>query len=804
MPVGVVFGVAALVALALLLGAAAVRTRIRHVSAQNRLLSALVDSSSDAIASLDREGRVTSWNSGAERMFGYSRQEILGKSYQVIVPPEDLATFKSNFQAIREGSGHLDASETIRVAKDGRRVEVSLSAFSVIGGGATVSGAIIRDLATQRRAEEALREMQQRLQAVLDNSPNMIYLKDPDGRFVMVNHRLADLLERPAREIVGKTVYDVYPPHIADAFAEGDRIVLESGVAFEREERVVFPHGDRVTINNKFPLRGPDGKVELICGIATDVTARRQAEDDLREVQWQLQGILENAFTSIYLKDLEGHYLLVNQELGELLGHPSTELLGRTTYDLLPPETAARLTSHDRDVLDSGTPITQEVTLPLAGGDRVILSNKFPLRGRDGTVRYLGGISLDITDRKRAETALASATAAADAANRAKSEFVSRMSHELRTPLNVILGFGQLLQLDELRPDQEEALGHILSAGTHLLDLINDALDISRVESGRVSLSLEPVDLAIFCRETMQLLAPLATASSVRLEGPGLEPNEHWVTADRQRLKQILLNLVSNAIKYNHQGGSVTISCAMTEKGASRCAVADNGPGIPPEKLDRMFTPFDRLGAEGSGIEGTGLGLALTKRLVEAMGGIIGFESGNSGGATFWIDLLPAERPGSVDAGHPAPAIAPTPGPSGRKVIVYIEDSLANVELIESLLARWNNVTVIPAMQGRMGLDLARQHRPNLVILDLNLPDVSGEDVLRELKSDQTTSSIPVVIVSADANPQQVDRLKAAGAVAYFTKPFNVPELLDTLARELGTVTGTVPTRRDGGHRVSM
>ncbi len=789
MAVAVVAVVAALVALVLLLGGAVALTKIRRVSVQNRLLSAIVDSSSDALISIDREGRVTSWNSAAEQMFGYSRAEIIGKAYEVLVPPDDLATFRSSLQATGEGSGPLAARETVRMARDGRRVEVSLSAFTVIGGGTTVSGAILRDLTAQRRAENTLRETQQRLQAILDNSPNLIYLKDVEGRFVMVNRQLAELLECPPGEVVGKTAYDLFPSEVADTFAESDRIVLASRASFEREERVIFPRGERVTINSKFPLFGLDGTLEFICGIATDMTARRQAEDDLRELQWQLQGIMENTFTSMYVKDLEGRYTLVNHELEELLGRPASEILGQTAHDLLPPETAAHLTAHDREAVEAEMSITHEVTLAVPGGDRVVLSNKFPLRGRDGTIQYLGGIALDITDRKRVESALASATAAADAANRAKSEFLSRMSHELRTPLNVVLGFGQLLQLDDLRPDQEEAVGHILNAGTHLLDIINDALDISRVESGRVSLSLEPVELATFCRETTQLLRPLADASGIRIEEPAPQADEPWVTADRQRLKQILLNLISNAIKYNHQGGLVTISWAMTETGTLRCAVADTGPGIAPEKHHRVFTPFDRLGAEGTGIEGTGLGLALTKRLVEAMGGAIGFESDAGSGATFWIDLLPAVRPGSVQAGEAIRGISAAPaGPSQPKVIVYIEDSLANVDLMEFLLARWTNVTVIPAMQGRMGLDLVRQHHPDLVLLDLNLPDLPGEEVLRALKSDPATSGITVVVASADATPQQIERLMAAGATEYFTKPFNVPRLLEALARELGAV----------------
>jgi len=770
-----------------------------HVS--QALHNAIFDSSSDAIVSIDREGLVTSWNHGAGRMFGYSREEILGKAYDVIVPPEDLETFRSNFQAIREGSGHVDARETIRVAKDGRRVTVSLSAFPVIGGGASVSGAIMRDLTAQRRAEGALRETQQRLQAVLDNSPNMIYLKDPEGRFLQVNRQLRQHMDRTEDEIIGKTVFEMYPPETAEKFAEDDRLVLATGAPVEREIKVEFRAGARVVISNKFPLVDPDGNVQLICGISTDVTDRKQAEDDLRELQWQLQGIMENSFTSIHVKDLEGHYLLVNQQQEKLLGHPASEILGRTAYDLLPPETAASLTEREREVIESGPSLTQEVTLPFPSGDRVVLSNKFPLRGRDGTVRYVGGIALDITDRKRMERALASATAAAEVANRAKSEFLSRMSHELRTPLNVVLGFAQVLQLNELRPEQDEAVTHILVAGRHLLDLIDEVLDISRIEAGRLALSIELLNAQEIVDDVVTLMQPLARDQGISVEVAATE-GDCYVMADRQRLKQVLLNLLSNAIKYNRENGLVTVRCMRGDAGYTRILVTDTGYGIASNQLVHLFQPFERLGAEATGVQGTGLGLALSNQLVAAMQGTIGMESVLDVGSTFWVQL-PTPGETQLAGGGPAevtetalPVDERTKVGTSLYTVLLIEDTLSNLNLVERLLSRWPGVTLIPAMQGRLGLELARQYHPDLVLLDLHLPDLSGERVLSELKADPATRDISVIVVSADATAGQVERLKAAGAIEYLTKPLDVRQFLSVVSDVLGRVQQDPPPTR--------
>ncbi|MEX2658147.1 MAG: ATP-binding protein [Acidimicrobiales bacterium] len=388
--------------------------------------------------------------------------------------------------------------------------------------------------------------------------------------------------------------------------------------------------------------------------------------------------------------------------------------------------------------------------------------------------------SLD--ERGRAEAAQREAQEAAEAANRSKSEFLSRMSHELRTPLNAVLGFGQLLELEELDENQRDAVGHILKAGRHLLDLINEVLDISRIETGDLALSPEPVLAADLVQEAVDLIGPLAGQHGIQLVVDRSGASDSYAFADRQRAKQVLLNLLSNAVKYNRPKGTVAVSCQQVAGARVRISVTDTGTGIPAERLGLLFVPFERLGAEHTGVEGTGIGLALSKRLAEAMGGTLDVASTLGEGSTFTLELPqvegPVERYERLN-GAPEPLVAPTSSP--RRVVLHIEDNLSNLTLVERVLAQRPDVEVVAAMHGRLGLELARQHRPVLVLLDLHLPDIGGEEVLQRLRQDPATASTPVVIVSADATPGQVQRLLSAGAAGYLTKPLDVRDLLRAL-----------------------
>lgn len=385
---------------------------------------------------------------------------------------------------------------------------------------------------------------------------------------------------------------------------------------------------------------------------------------------------------------------------------------------------------------------------------------------------------IDVDDRHRAEDARREAQEAAEDANRSKSQFLSRMSHELRTPLNSVLGFGQLLALEDLSDAQRDSVDHILKGGRHLLNLINEVLDISRIEAGELALSPEAVLAADVVKDAVDLMRPLAGQRGITLSVDGSGACDCHVFADRQRVHQVLLNLLSNAAKYNRIQGTVVVSCKQDDPDWLSISVTDTGMGIPAERLGMLFTAFERLGAEHGSEEGTGIGLALSKRLTEAMGGTLEAVSALGQGSTFTLRLPRVEGPVDRYERLNGRASAPERTEAPRRVVLHIEDNLANLTLVERILEQRPGLEVVAAMYGRLGLELANDHRPDIVLLDLHLPDMSGDQVLQRLRDNPATATIPVVIVSADATPGQVQRLLSAGAAAYLTKPIDVRELL--------------------------
>ena len=376
----------------------------------------------------------------------------------------------------------------------------------------------------------------------------------------------------------------------------------------------------------------------------------------------------------------------------------------------------------------------------------------------------------------------------AERANNAKSEFLSRMSHELRTPLNAILGFGQLLDLAGLEPEHQGSVQYILQGGRYLLELINEILDIARIEAGRIELSLEPIAVSALINTTLNMVRPQAAQLGIGIQ-VGNSPQETFVMADRQRLGQVLLNLISNAVKYNSVNGQITIWCETSTSGRLRISVRDTGLGIPPDKLSRLFTAFDRLGAEKTEIEGSGLGLALSKNLAEAMGGTLGVDSKFGLGSTFWLELEAAASPAANSLGVAGPGDSETidlvGDLQGRTTVLYIEDNSFNFALIEAVLQHRPTIQLLKATCGEEGLSIARQSHPDLILLDLYLPDMNGHEVLRTLQREKGTEDIPVLIISADATSKQRDRLLAAGARMYLTKPLVLKSFLAAIDHSL-------------------
>jgi signal transduction histidine kinase/ActR/RegA family two-component response regulator len=396
------------------------------------------------------------------------------------------------------------------------------------------------------------------------------------------------------------------------------------------------------------------------------------------------------------------------------------------------------------------------------------------------------GYALAAVETRTAE--LREARALAEDANQAKSEFLSRMSHELRTPLNAVLGFGQVLELDGLDADQQESVDHIMKGGRHLLGLVDEILDISRIESGTMTISVEPVEVASALGDVLRLVGPLAAESGIELTSELPPADEAYVLADRLRLRQVLLNLLSNGVKYNHAGGWVRVTVAPVADHRLEIRVTDSGHGIPEDKLALLFTPFERLGAELGHIEGTGLGLALSKGLVERMGGSIRAENSVDGGATFAVALQQVDSAVSPGALETARVTGEAQPQFGACTMLYIEDNLSNFQLIERVLAPQLQVRLLPAMQGGLGMELAERHHPDLILLDLHLPDIPGPVLFDRLRANPRTCDIPIVVVSADATDGQVKRLLDSGADDYLTKPLDLRRFLEIVRRHARVV----------------
>jgi PAS domain S-box-containing protein len=522
-----------------------------------------------------------------------------------------------------------------------------------------------------------------------------------------------------------------------------------------------------------------------------DVDPLRAALGAAPGTETPFHALLDGAPDAAVLTDADGTILLVNRQTEALFGYQRDELVGRCVDQLIPDGLRRRHPEHRARYAADPRTRPMGAHLDLRGRRRD--GTEFPVDiALSSFVTDRGDLIVtasvrDVTDRTELERELRRSREEAVAANLAKSEFLSRMSHELRTPLNAVLGFAQLLELDELSAEQQESVSQISRAGRHLLNLINEVLDISRIESGQLTLSREPVPLRQVIQETLPLIRPLSAARRITLAHADLTSCGHYVMADHQRLKQVLLNLLSNAVKYNREGGRVDLDWSIDPPGGDDPGsggrvgvhVRDTGRGIPAANMTRLFTPFDRLGAEHLDVDGSGVGLTISLKLVEAMGGTLEVVSQEGRGSTFSVMLEPAEEAAPEEDLIPPP---PNP-PRTSRVVLYVEDNLSNLRLMERVVALRPSWRLVHALHGSLAVDLARAQHADLVLLDLHLPDMPGLEVLNRLRAQPQTHGIPVHVVSADATRTQRQRLVDAGADGYLTKPINVSELLGVLDR---------------------
>ena len=503
-----------------------------------------------------------------------------------------------------------------------------------------------------------------------------------------------------------------------------------------------------------------------------------------------LQQVLDTIPARVFWKDRDSRYLGCNRRFAKDAGREDpSEVVGKTDYELCWAEQAPLYIADDHAVMESGLPkVSYEEPQHTPDGKTICLeTSKIPLTDGHGHLIGVLGTYQDITERKWRESELILAKELAEKANQAKSEFLARMSHELRTPLNSIIGFAQLMEIsrdEETMAAHRDDLKTIIRSGWHLLRIIEDLLNLSAIEARKVVLNIENVAVFDCLRECVGLLAPLAMETGVGFSFLDAGCDGVMVRADPFRLKQVLINLLANAIKYNSQGGKVNVS-GLPTAGRFRILVADNGPGIAEGDLAFLFQPFSRLVERPYTVQGAGIGLSVAKQLTELMGGTIGVESVAGVGSTFWIEMPALRVPDAVHGTGPAPADE-SATTARQSTLLYIEDNPDHFNLVKAIVARTGKLGFLGAHTPKLGLDLARTQQPKLILLDICLPGMSGYEVLELLREDTRTSHIPVMAISASADPAEIEKGLRAGFRRYLTKPLNVAEFKKAVEELLG------------------
>ncbi|MES2128743.1 MAG: PAS domain S-box protein [Pseudomonadota bacterium] len=533
--------------------------------------------------------------------------------------------------------------------------------------------------------------------------------------------------------------------------------------------------------------------------IGTDNTARKlieaeQAELDqrLRDQQFYTRSLIESNIDALMTTDARGVISDVNRQMEALTGCSRDELIGAPfkNYFTEPERAEAGILR----VLREGKVTNYELTAQARDGKQTDVSyNATTFHDRDRKLKGVFAAARDVTERKQFERVLqennvelAKAKAAAEKANLAKSDFLSSMSHELRTPLNGVLGFAQLMAsaTPPPSPEQQRSIDQILKGGWYLLDLINEILDLAMIESGKVMMSFETISLNAVFHDCSELLSPLAQQRGINLSFPA-DGQDYHVHADRTRVKQVMINLLSNAIKYNQQGGSVKVSCSNEADGQVRIHVSDTGLGMSKDQLDQLFQPFNRLGQEQGSEEGAGIGLVVTRQLVSLMGGQVGASSVVGEGSQFWVTLNMASAALAAHAAtgeaYALPGSGSVSNPINQRTVLYVEDNPANLVLVEHLLARRSDLRLLTAVNARLGIELAQAHLPDVILMDINLPGMNGYAALEVLRQHDRTRHIPVLALSANAVPHDIEKGMAAGFLRYLTKPIRVVEFMAAL-----------------------
>ncbi|MCH7649556.1 MAG: PAS domain S-box protein [Nitrospinae bacterium] len=652
----------------------------------------------------------------------------------------------------------------------------------------SVHQSLNQEAVKRERSVRALEESEECLRQLAENLEDIFWMTSPSGKEI--------IYVSPAIEkifgITPETLYKDPSVWLSTVHPEDRDRVLENFTEYslpqgqnDIEYRIIPPDGAvRWIAARGFPVKNNKGEVYRIAGIASDITGQKEMEKQILESEERFRSLVDQAPDPIFVRDFNGKLILVNPRVCECLGYTREELLQMSIADIV-------VNFDFKSVNEKFKQLPSGETFTLEGWHRRRNGSTFPVEAHLGTIFWRGqlrvlSITRDMTQRKRVEQELLRTKEKAEQASRAKSEFLSRVSHEFRTPLNAILGFGQLLDNYTSKPSSKLQHSHvkeILHAGQHLLELINDVLDLSKIESGKMDLNLKAIPLKGLLEDSLGLVETMANDSGITLHAnlSGLEGL--MVSGDSTRLKQVFLNLLTNAIKYNCSGGSVDIGIENISEEEIQVFIQDTGLGIPPDKMKIIFEPFHRLEAGPSPVPGTGMGLSIVKTLLSMMNGFIEVESGAEGGSRFVVGLARISELGDqVEKNKVSSTTNTLPIQEGEKYLVlYIEDNPSNMCLVQQVMLKRPQVELLSADHPRTGIALARNQRPHLILLDINLPDMDGYTVLKLLQGYEETCDIPVIAISAHAMPEDVDKALSLGFHNYLSKPIDVETLLNLI-----------------------
>ena len=799
------------------------------------LQSAIFNSANFSSIATDATGVIQIFNVGAERMLGYTAAEVLDKITPADIsdPQELIARAKAlsvergtpitpGFEALvfKASRGIEDIYELTYIRKDGSRFPAVVSVTALRDAQDAIIGYLLigTDNTARKQAEEALLKAGA-LQNAIFNSENFSSIAtDEKGVIQLFNVGAERMLGYAAADVLDKiTPADISDPQEVIARAKAlslelatpitpgfEALVFKASRGIEDIYELTYIRKD----GSRFPavvsvtaLRDAEDAIIGYLLIGTDNTARKQVEADqmqlgqrLHDQQFYTRSLFEANIDALMTTDPLGIITDVNKQMEALTGCTRDELIGAPFKNYFTDPERAGMSI--KLVLSQKKITNYELTARARDGKETVVSyNATTFYDRDRRLQGVFAAARDVTELKRFEQTLQqtnaeleSATSVAEKASLAKSDFLSSMSHELRSPLNAILGFAQLMESESPPPTsaQKESITQILQAGWHLLKLINEILDLAQVESRKVPLSQEPVSMAEVLLECQAMIEPQAQQHGLHMTFPQFDA-PYFVQGDRTRVKQVIINLLSNAIKYNGEQGTVEVLCALSAPERIRVSIKDTGAGLSPEQVAQLFQPFNRLGQEAGGEEGTGIGLVVAKKLVELMAGVIGVESTVGVGSVFWFELGAAEAPElSLEGTEPiAPAMSQDEIGSRLRTVLCIEDNPANLKLITQLAARRPDISLLTAANGNSGIELARSSQPEVILMDINLPDISGFEALSILRGDPATAHIPVVAISANAMPRDVEKGLKAGFFRYLTKPIKVNVFMGTLNEAL-------------------